>query len=119
MTMTIGRLKMNYTAETLLSDIDRCPHGRHAGDVCSGWRGPGEFDGGCRGGVSLGNPLLAPGTVIGTGIGGTFMIRVPLDRNDRHDPKAWYVAREDGDDRYATALADAVYGKAVERGDFS
>lgn len=104
---TLGRAKMNYTAETLLSDLDRCPHGRHAGDVCGGWRGPDVYDGGCRGGVSLGNPLLKPGRVIGTSIGGRFLIRVPLDRNDRHDPKAWYLPRSEGNgpDDYDETLA--------------
>lgn len=83
--------KMSFTAETLLSDLDRCPHGRHMGDVCSGWRGPELFAGGCRGGVSLGNPLLPPGRIIGTNLSRGFMIRMPHDRNDRHDPRAWYV----------------------------
>lgn len=32
----------------LVSDLDRCPHGRHKGDVCGGCNGP-----------SLGNPLRA------------------------------------------------------------
>jgi hypothetical protein len=48
-----------------LDDLDRCPHGRHAGDACAGWTGPGEYDGGCEGGVSLGNPHLRPGQLIG------------------------------------------------------
>lgn len=51
-------------------DLDRCPHGRHAGDVCAGWRGPGDYDGGCRGGYSLGNPYLQPGQRIGTSLHG-------------------------------------------------
>lgn len=39
-----------------LSDLDRCPHGRHYGDTCAGHAGPGVFAGGCHGGTSLGNP---------------------------------------------------------------
>lgn len=104
---------MNYSAETLISDLDRCPHGRHAGDVCSGWRGPGPFDGGCWRGVSLGNPLLRPGQIIGTSISGLFMIRVPMDERDRHDIKAWYLPRREvGDpaDAYDSAVADVLAG---------
>lgn len=56
-------LKMAY-------DLDRCPHGRHEGDVCSGWRGPGLYDGGCRGGYSRGNPHIKTGQVFGYGISG-------------------------------------------------
>lgn len=111
MTDTSWRLKMNYSAETLISDLDRCPHGRHAGDVCSGWRGPGPYDGGCIRGVSLGNPLLRPGQVIGTSISGMFMIRVPVDERDRHDVRAWYLPRrEDPMDDYTMAVSDVVNG---------
>ena len=100
---------MNYTAETILSDLDRCPHGRHVGDVCSGWRGPGPYDGGCQGSVSLGNPLLLPGAIIGTSIHQAFVIRVPLDRNDRHNAKAWYVPFEAYKDAHEQAVEDARY----------
>lgn len=72
---------MNWTAETLLSDLDRCAHGRHMGDVCNG----------CPRQVSVGNALLPPGKIIGTSLGRNFMIKVPRDRNDRQDPRAWYV----------------------------
>lgn len=88
---TLGRAKMNFTFETLVSDLDRCPHGRHMGDVCGGWRGPGDYVGGCRGGTSLGNPLLPPGKIIGINYSTQFMIRVPSDRNDRHDARGWYI----------------------------
>lgn len=107
-TETLGRAKMNYTAATLLSDLDRCPHGRHEGDTCYGWRGPGLYDGGCKGSVSLGNPLLKPGTVIGVDLYRMFVIRYPADRNDRHDPKAWYVPFDTYQKQYEAALANAV-----------
>lgn len=45
-------------AVTLLSDLDRCEHGRHVGDVCGG-------SSGCNG-PSHGNPFLEPGQRIGT-----------------------------------------------------
>lgn len=37
----------------LITDIDRCEHGRHLGDGCTGCAGP-----------SLGNPLLRSGPVV-------------------------------------------------------
>lgn len=89
--MTIGKAKMNYTLETLVSDLDRCPHGRHEGDTCSWGPGDGAFDGHCPGGVSLGNPLLPPGRIIGVDYSRSFMIRVPVDRHDRHDARGWYI----------------------------
>lgn len=72
----------------LVSDLDRCPHGRHVGDSCAGWRGPGLYDGGCRGGLSLGNPLHRPGATIGVDYSGN-MIEMPEDRTDRVDPAKW------------------------------
>lgn len=61
-------------AATTTADLDRCPHGRHRGDVCAGWRasnGPGIFTSGCRGGYSLGNPWpMAGSDRIGTTIYG-------------------------------------------------
>jgi len=72
----------------LLVDLDRCTHGRHEGDACAGWRGPGPQDGGCQGGFSLGNPYLpAPGGRIGTTMYGKPII-IP-ERGDRHLPEAW------------------------------
>lgn len=57
--------------KTSVSDLDRCPHGRHAGDPCAGWKGPGIFDRGCQGGVSIGNPWPEEGNDrIGTTLGG-------------------------------------------------
>lgn len=52
-----------HNAQRVLSDLDRCPHGRHRGDVCSGVQG-------CDG-PSKGNPHLpAPGEVVGYDLGG-------------------------------------------------
>lgn len=72
-----------------LADLDRCPHGRHKGDTCAGWYGPGPRDGGCQGGVSQGNPHMAPGAIIGYGLGAD-PIRVPADRQLKHDANNWY-----------------------------
>lgn len=44
---------------SILSDLSRCEHGRHLGDVCSECGGP-----------SVGNTILPPGMVIGHDIGG-------------------------------------------------
>jgi hypothetical protein len=63
----------------LIRSLDRCPHGRHIGETCAGYRGPGIYDGGCLGGRSLGNPHLqtaAPGR-IGTDVHG-----FPITIND-------------------------------------
>jgi hypothetical protein len=90
------RAKMNFNWETLVVDLDRCPHGRHMGDVCGGWRGPGPYDGGCFRGVSLGNPLLPVGKIIGTSLSRSFMIRVPSDRYDRVDARGWYIPLDGG-----------------------
>jgi hypothetical protein len=43
---------------SLLSDLDRCEHGRHEGDVCSGCHGD-----------SHGNPHLEHGQVLGYSLG--------------------------------------------------
>lgn len=83
----------------VLADLDRCPHGRHQGDACAGWRGPGPYDGGCQGGRSLGNPYLIPGALIGYGIGGEEdPIVVPAEDTDRMDAAQWRPAhRQEGD----------------------
>lgn len=52
------RLHRLSAAADLLSDLDRCEHGRHRGDVCGGVSG-------CNG-PSHGNPFLEPGQRIGT-----------------------------------------------------
>lgn len=72
----------------LVGDIPRCPHGRIDGDTCSGWRGPGPFDGGCYGGYSAGNPKLPAGQVIAVGISAQMRWVLP-PREDRSDPAAW------------------------------
>jgi hypothetical protein len=67
------------TAEKLasiLTDLDRCVHGRHRGDDC-----------GSCGYRSAGNPNFPPGKVIGTGLRGDCIV-VPANA-DRHDPEAW------------------------------
>lgn len=78
-----GRLRETLLAKVLL-DLDRCPHGRHEGDTCAGWA-PDNPSGGCRGGVSLGNPFI--GIRIGTGLHGEPLYHPA--RHERHDPKAW------------------------------
>lgn len=88
----LGQCSVAQTAaqwwKTLLADLDRCPHGRHEGDVCSGWRGPGRFDGGCQGGVSLGNPWVEHHNgVLGVDLHRR-VIRVP-QRADKGDLAAW------------------------------
>ncbi|MFI6986076.1 hypothetical protein ACIBSV_46990 [Embleya sp. NPDC050154] len=60
----------------VLTDLDRCEHGRHEDDVC-----------GSCGGTSHGNPHAAAGDVIGYGLGGDLIVRPRRDM--KHDPKAW------------------------------
>lgn len=101
--------KMNFDATTVLSDLARCTHGRLVGDVCTG----------CPGQVSLGNPLLPPGAIIGTSLGRNYMIRVPLDPRDHHDPRAWYVAIDAGSFEqidYVTAVAEAERAQRQDEG---
>lgn len=47
--------RMKTEAYKLISDLDRCEHGRHAIDSCFG----------CPGGHSAGNPHLRPGQIVG------------------------------------------------------
>lgn len=68
----------------LVSDFDRCQHGRHQGDAC----GPADA---CTG-TSTGNPHLPPGTVIGYGLRGNHIV-MP-DREHKHDPAAWRQSDE-------------------------
>jgi hypothetical protein len=67
----------------LAADLDRCMHGRHEGDDC-----------GSCGGRSSGNPHLAPGSVIGYGLRDDFIV-MP-GREHKHDPAAWRVRRNGG-----------------------
>lgn len=64
----------------MVSDLDRCPHGRHEGDVCGGPTG-------CNG-PSVGN--IKAGTVIGYTISG--VPYVMPERGQRHDPDAWLAS---------------------------
>lgn len=66
----------------LVSDLDRCEHGRHEGDDCSGCGGP-----------SVGNPMLPAGTVLGHDLSGNAYI-VP-ERKEKHTIANW---REGPDD---------------------
>lgn len=73
----------------VLASLDRCPHGRHEGDTCYGWT-PDRPDAGCRGGISLGNPMLPTGVRVGTNLYGQTLRMPPRDR--RGDPQAWTQA---------------------------
>jgi hypothetical protein len=68
---------------TIASDLDRCEHGRHEGDVCSGLSG-------CNG-PSVGNRLIGHGP-IGHTISGAHIFFPPRFR--RHDPDEWVVGNE-------------------------
>lgn len=74
----------------LVSDLSRCKHGRLQGDNCAGWTGPGLQDGGCQGGISMGNLGLQPGDRIGWAIDGK-PITVP-SHEERHKSAAWYAS---------------------------
>jgi len=66
------------------------------------------FEGGCKGQVSLGNPLLPPGTVIGTNLSRAYVIRVPVDNRDRHDARNWYLPLDEAREReYLEAVEEA------------
>lgn len=72
-------------AQNVLSDLDRCEHGRHVGDVCGG-----TPPGGCDG-PSHGNIFISPGKRIGTTLGG-YPIVVPdwtTKRVDLGDASLW------------------------------
>jgi hypothetical protein len=71
----------------ILTDLDRCPHGRHRGDTCAGWE-PGRPASGCQGGRSLGNPHLTPGAPVGYDLGGQ-PYTVPPVGASTSDPHAW------------------------------
>lgn len=64
----------------IASDLDRCEHGRHEGDVCGGTSG-------CNG-PSVGNRLIGHGP-IGHTMNGSHIFSPP--RSVRHDPDAWLV----------------------------
>lgn len=80
-TETLAMRSLTDTAALvkILTDLDRCQHGRHQGDPC----GPADA---CTG-TSAGNPHLKPGTVIGYGLYGDPIV-MP-DRDHKNDPAAW------------------------------
>lgn len=74
-------------AYTVLSDLNRCEHGRHQGDSCNSCNGESEY-----GPVSLGNRFLADGQRIGTQLAGAAPIVAPVKGGghfDSTDPKYW------------------------------
>jgi hypothetical protein len=73
---------------TIASDLDRCEHGRHEGDVCGGVTG-------CNG-PSVGNRLIGHGP-IGHTMDGAHIFSPPRER--RHDPDEWVVR---GNERCST-----------------
>lgn len=87
-------LAMRSLADTaglvkILTDLDRCQHGRHVGDPC----GPADD---CTG-TSAGNPHLRPGQVIGYGLRADLIV-VP-DRDHKHEPAAWRAQPGGGEQR--------------------
>lgn len=66
--------------QSIVSDLDRNPNGRHEGDA----------DVGDHTGVSQGNPKFTTGDVVGYQIGGRPILMPP--RGKRHDPAEWLRA---------------------------
>lgn len=66
-----GRLHKVEAIASIVSDLDRCPHGRHEQDDCSYCRSEGHER-------NQGNPYLRPGTRIGTDLGGHPIVH-PID----------------------------------------
>lgn len=60
--MTCEEYHRLHQAHRILSDLDRCEHGRHRGDICSGEKA-------CNG-PSKGNPKIQPGQTIGYNLSG-------------------------------------------------
>lgn len=69
----------------ILTDLDRCMHGRHQGDDCGSCDGP-----------SRGNPHMRTGRVIGYGLRGDEIVMPPPET--KHDPAAWRTAPADPKD---------------------
>ncbi|MGI5408688.1 hypothetical protein ACQEV9_18080 [Streptomyces chartreusis] len=67
----------------ILSDLDRCQHGRHEGDPCADCGGP-----------SHGNPYAGPGRVIGHSVYGAPIVLPTRDR--KTDPAAWRTTPQEG-----------------------
>lgn len=78
----------NLWQAKLVSDLDRCPHGRHEGDTCGGWTGPGVYDGGCYGGMSAGGPRRPTGAIVAFALDGRDNWQMPA-RADRGNGSAW------------------------------
>lgn len=97
------------TTHTALGDIllhlDRCAHGRHAGDEC----GTAMYNSTSCPGTSTGNPHMPPGTVIGYHLRGRIVVP---PHADRHNPDAW-LRRETYDPRRepGSTIAPLVKGK--------
>ena len=72
----IGEARRTEGLASVLSDLDRCVHGRHEGDTCADCGGP-----------SKGNHHLPTGTVIGYDVHGKPI--VTPGREHKHDPQAW------------------------------
>lgn len=79
----------------ILTDLDRCPHGRHRIDSCLS----------CPGGQSLGNPHMRPGAVVGYDLGGEPYTAPWSDRPDplcsTSEPDAWRPRPDAGEGRPA------------------
>ena len=71
------RLETAQALARILTDLDRCMHGRHQGDAC--------FD--CPNGESVGNHILPTGAVVGYGLYG--LRYVMPERGRLNDPEAW------------------------------
>lgn len=70
-----------YALANILFDLDRCEHGRHEGDICSGEKG-------CNG-PSKGNPRIRTGDVIGYTMEGHCVVMPP--REFRSLPESWVM----------------------------
>lgn len=68
----------NRQLARILTDLDRCVHGRHRGDVCTA----------CGDGISDGNPHLQPGQIIGYNTMGD-PYTAPSMPFTTSDPEAW------------------------------
>lgn len=71
----------------VLSDLDRCEHGRHEGDVCSGCGGPSKGNPVVR--AACGRPPLAQYDLRQIGHGLNAQPIVIPERGHTHQPEAW------------------------------
>jgi hypothetical protein len=78
--ITNERSQRETRALLILSDMDRCEHGRHEGDDCFGCGGP-----------SVGNMFVVKGARIGTTLSGSPILIPDPDeaRSDRSDATLW------------------------------